>query len=143
MTASSRMRSGVTFLRSSSALAPSIATSAVMFACSSALVRKPRASGESSTTSTISRRRVLPLIITQRLQVIHHFAQAEMPQKFAQRLNGRRRIRLIAFQFIQAGRNTGRMTNAAERDDAVDLHAVGDMRKFRRIDGAANRQRQF
>src|SRR5258705_6615145 len=131
MTASSKIRSGVTFLRSSSARAASIATRAVMFACSSALVRKPNASGESSTTRTMSRRRVLPFIITQSLQAIYHFTQAEAPQQFAQRLDGRRRVRVIAFQFIESRSNPRRMTDTAKRDDAVDLHAVGDITEFR------------
>src|ERR1043166_4504594 len=126
MTASKRIRSGVTFFRRPTAVAPSMAASAVISAPSSAAVMKPRESGESSTTSTTSRRPALPLIITERLQIIDDFTEAEIAQHFAHGRNRRSGLGLLALQFVEPRGDTRGVADTAEGNDAIDLDAMGD-----------------
>src|SRR5579871_614856 len=143
MTASSRMRSGVTFFSRPRAVVPSTAASAIMSALSSAAVMKPSESGESSTTSTMSRRPALPFIITERLQIIDDFAETETPELFAHDRNGRPGARLVPFELIKSRTHAGGVPDAAERDDAVNLDAVSERDDSGSLPHALLRQRQF
>src|SRR5260370_31913007 len=78
MVASIRTRSGVIWSSRASALEPSSATRTVIPASSSASVRTLRVSGESSTTSAISRRFASSVIAEQCLQDRHVLLQIEL-----------------------------------------------------------------
>src|ERR1700748_2197710 len=121
MTASSRTMSGVICSTMRKAAAPSIATMTVIPAPSSASVKRRSVSGESSTTSAISRFLESAIMALQRLQGCHVPIQIEA---IDQRTHLRHEVAVlgvIGADIIQLGLDAADITELTQRNKLVDM----------------------
>src|SRR5689334_10367685 len=125
ITASMRIRSGVTCSVRVSALSPSSATRTVAPVLSIACVKKPSVSGESSTTRMMSRRGSMAPsgsgALKQALQPGHVLLQLEVPHQAAQLADDRGMLGAAARDLVQL------RLDAAHIADLAQAMQVGQM----------------
>src|ERR1700676_1731297 len=121
ITASSRMMSGVIWSTILIAAAPSIATMTVMPAPSSASVRSRSVSGESSTTSAMSRFFGSVIIAVQRLQGCHVLIKVEAIDQGAHLRNEVGMLGVIGSDFIQLDLDRPDVAQLTKADEFFDM----------------------
>src|ERR1700730_1513796 len=121
ITASSRMMSGVIWSTIRIAAAPSIATMTVMPAPSSASVRSRSVSGESSTTSAMSRFFGSVIIAVQGLQGCHVLIEIEAVDQGPHLRNKGGVLGVISCYFIQLDLDRANVAQLSETDQFLDM----------------------
>src|ERR1700730_2041925 len=121
ITASSRMMSGVIWSTIRIAAAPSIATLPVLPAPRSASVRSRSVSGESSTTSAMSRFFGSVIIAVQGLQGCHVLIEIEAVDQGAHLRNKVRMLGVIGSYFVQLDLDRANVAQLSKTDQFLDM----------------------